>query len=51
MSAVHLHLMLNHFSIVWFLIFLSIIITGFYGGQIRHEEIRKPLKKEVENER
>jgi uncharacterized membrane protein SpoIIM required for sporulation len=121
MSAVHLHLMLNHFSVVWFLIFLSIItiivyfsghkahellenqldrqyleiheelgkwtfilsivlllssiisiiikkfrffvltillltiisstITGFYGGQIRHEEIRKPLKKEVENER
>ncbi len=30
---------------------ISSTITGFYGGQIRHEEIRKPLKKEVENER
>ena len=51
MSAVHLHFTLNHFLIVWSLIFLSIITTGFYGGQIRHEEIRKPLKKEVELER
>jgi len=111
MSAVHLHLVLNHFPIVgfliiffmflygiyckneeikfislWFLIFLSIItiivyfsgheklgkwtfilsivlllssitsiiikkfITGFYGGQIRHDEVRKSLKKEVEHE-
>jgi uncharacterized membrane protein len=30
---------------------ISSTITGFYGGQIRHEEIRKPLKKEVEHER
>jgi uncharacterized membrane protein len=30
---------------------ISSTITGFYGGQIRHDEIRKPLKKEVENER
>jgi uncharacterized membrane protein len=29
---------------------ISSTITGFYGGQIRHDEIRKPLKKEVEHE-
>jgi len=32
--------------VILVLTIISSTITGFYGGQIKHDEIRKPLKRE-----